>query len=163
MTRLSWGHSGGYTEVVGRQKTTVLVIVLLALLALGAWKFLALRSKQPSAAASANTSASSTPSLIAIDLPLMVHHVKKDASHTYSGSVWLPNACDALSSGMSTQGVNPSHLTIQLSADVTACPANTKTETDFSVSFSDSGTKAPVIDAVTFNGLQIPYTLVEDK
>lgn len=149
---------------MGRNKVLIVVIVFLGVFIFGAWQLLMLRTKQQASATSLDASASQAPStLVTIDLPLILHHRAQGATHTYTGSVWLPNACDALSDGLSAQGVRPSHITIHLSIDGMTCPSATKTQADFSVSFAGADTKAPIIDAVTFNGMEIPYTLVEDK
>lgn len=136
---------------MGHRNAAVLTVALLAVLILGAWGLFMLNTKQQASAA------------IVIDLPLILHRAEKDGAHSYSGSIFLPSACDTLSNGISTQGVNPAHITIRLSADRVACKTAAKTESEFLVSLTNSDEMPPIVDAVTFNGLEIPYTLVEDK
>lgn len=133
-----------------QRKTVILVVALLALLVFGAWQLSMLRTKQQASA------------LVAVDLPIILHHVVQGGVHSYSGAVSLPNACDTLSNGISTQGVNPSHITIHLSQGSVPCSTATKTQAGFMVSFSGAG-EAPIVDAVILNGMEIPYTLVEAR
>lgn len=136
-----------------QRKVAILIILLLAILTVGAWQF-SLLCIQDSAPASAS---------VAIDLPLTIHHSATDGTHTYNGSIQLPNSCNELSSGMLTQGLNPPHIIIQLSSNTVACSDATKIETEFALSYTGGDAKKPLLDAVTFNGLEIPYTLVEDR
>ncbi|MBY0473022.1 hypothetical protein K2Q00_01915 [Patescibacteria group bacterium] len=133
-----------------QRKAALLILVLLAILVLGAWGLLTLQTKQQA------------PTTVTIDLPLILHHSVRDGVHSYSGTISLPNACNTLSNGISTKGVDPSHLTIQLSEGSVPCPSAVKTAVEFLVSFTD-GRTAPVVDAVTFNGMEVPFTLTENQ
>ncbi len=136
---------------MGQKKVAVLILALLAILVFGAWQLLALQSKGQVAAA------------ITIDIPLILHHKIQGSTHMYDGIVSLASSCDTLSNGISTEGVDPAHIKIHVSAGSVVCADAIKTQADFSVSFTGSGTTTPVIDAVIFNGMEIPHTLVEDQ
>jgi hypothetical protein len=152
---------------VKREKVALLIVILLAILTVGAWEVSVVHSTRQN---SQNSTASALPEAtqglsnpVTIDLPLVLHSKVQGHAYTYSGSLWLPNTCDALSNGTSVQGMNPSHITIKLAVESAQCPTSEKTSADFSVSFMSGSAKAPVIDAVTFNGMEIPYTLAEAK
>ena len=150
-----------------REKAALLIIVLLGILTIGAWEVSVTHTtpgnSQNSAATAIPETTKGLSNPVTIDLPLVLHAKVQGHTYTYSGSLWLPNTCDTLSNGTSVQGMNPSHITIKLEVDSAACAAPEKTSADFSVSFTSASAKAPVIDAVTFNGMEIPYTLAEAK
>ncbi|MBY0294170.1 hypothetical protein K2Q08_02465 [Patescibacteria group bacterium] len=147
-----------------RRKASLLILLLLAILSVGAWQLFRIQSKQDIAAASIEVSTQQVQknTLVSIDLPLELRHSVKGGVHTYSGTISLPNACDVIASGIQTQGVNPTHLRIQLASEKMPCHTESETQNDFSVSFS-GGTRPPVLDAVIFNGMELPYTVLEDK
>lgn len=147
-----------------RRKASLLILLLLAILSIGAWQLFRMQSKQEIAAASVEVSTKQAQEnmLISINLPVELHHTLKENVHTYSGTISLPNACDTIASGMQTQGINPAHIRIQLSSEKIPCQTEVETRNDFSVSFS-GGKQAPILDAVVFNGMELPYTVLEDK
>ncbi|OGC88500.1 hypothetical protein A2419_02035 [Candidatus Adlerbacteria bacterium RIFOXYC1_FULL_48_26] len=134
---------------MGQRKAALLIVALLAVLVFGAWSLSTLQPTQQASVA------------VAIDLPLILRHSVKDGVHSYSGSISLPNACNTLSNGVATRGAGPSHLTVQLSQENVPCQTAVKTPADFLVSFTDGG-EAPIVDAVTFNGMEIPFTIKEN-
>ncbi len=150
-----------------REKVALLIIVLLGILTVGAWEVSVVHSTrqnpQNSAASAMPEAHQDLSNPVTIDLPLVLHSKLQGHKYTYSGSLWLPNTCDALSNGTSVQGTNPSHITIKLAVESAQCPTSQKTSADFAVSFTSTSEKAPIVDAVTFNGIEIPYTLAEAK
>ena len=148
---------------MSRERTILLILVLLAILTVGAWALSTVRTSSSSTETeSPEPSATFTPS-VTIDLPLALHHKVEGKTHTYRGSVWVPSVCDSLASGILARDMNPSHITIEVSINRTECATAEKTQTDFSVSFSGTGTESPVIDAVTFNEMEVPFTVTDDK
>jgi hypothetical protein len=152
---------------VKREKAVLLIIILLAILTVGAWEVSVAhgtpQNSQNSAASAMPEATNDLSNPVTIDLPLVVHSKVQGHTYTYGGNLWLPNTCDVLSNGMSVQGMDPSHITIKLSVESAQCPTSEKTSADFSVSFTSTSGKAPIVDAVTFNGMEIPYTLAEAK
>lgn len=148
-----------------KEKLALVTILLLAILTVGVWEVSTIHTdaQQDAAAGSAPQASQTKPRPVAIDLPLALHSAVKGKSYSYSGAISVPSPCDSVSSGISLQGANPSHVTINLSVTSEQCPVSTTTRAEFSVSLTSTSAKAPIVDAVTFDGMEIPYTLSDAK
>jgi hypothetical protein len=96
--------------------------------------------------------------------PIVVHTTVTPTEALYTGEISIPSACDTLGTGIAAKGQDPAHVTLlfTLSAPQTGCAAAQSLVTaPFAVSVTIMpGTKKPVFDGVTVNGVIMPITLV---
>lgn len=91
---------------------------------------------------------------------LAIAHRAAGGAHMYTGTVEVP-ACDELSAGIRSTGVNPAHLTLLLTFSPAPCSGSAAAE-EFSLSYNaEKGTGAPVVKSVMVNGSPADFAVVE--
>ncbi len=89
---------------------------------------------------------------------LDVHHTVMGNKHTYSGEVLLP-ICSTLSNTVTVAG--PTISLALVAAPTAGC--NTKGEAAQAFSGSVTLPDEPQLREITLNGMEMPYTLIEDS
>jgi len=98
-----------------------------------------------------------------IPASLTLQHIVVGPTNTYAGSMTIPMPCDLLVGGFTTDEETPTHVVLNLKhvSGSSGCTTPTSTRT-FSASFAAPDQKLPpVLDAVTVDGKNVPFTLIE--
>ncbi len=141
----------------------ILLLLVLIMLLVGGWWLLQNMhtSPVPHTDAAQNTAPSNKTTFT---LPITLQHSLSQGVHTYEGALASNTACGVRSSGITTTGENPVHVTLMLETSSGACENTaTTSQSMFEVSFKGSGTGAPVLDTVMLNGQAVHYAVVEKK
>lgn len=146
-----------------RRKPHSSALVLLVVLIFGFWWGVAVFAHYVRTG-SEITAGGTAPLYYTAQHPLSVTYTRANDEIHYQGNFSLPS-CEALGSGISYKGKNPSHVALMFmsSKSPVACAqaaSEDKTPFELSIELKESD-PLPVFDGVTLNGKTLPSTLAE--